>query len=237
MQHNTKNLSTNASSNKYVPEISPGMKEFSIVGNAAAQVGKKLGNSSLWEWMEKGFGWLLGGGASTTGIAATTGLGAGTWGQLSLDARAKTRTGTSSFTKSSSGGIGGFLKNLFSSGEMMIGAGTFISALGGLAAGLADKSDELTARKLDIMESLGEEELAINRMTAEAKIAAEKRQTAIGSMYMGHTNPISMVKGVKDPGPGVVVRPAQGEVRQPTGGLISASSPGLLKQTTQGVLV
>jgi hypothetical protein len=222
MQHNTKNLSTNVSSNKYVPEISPGMKEFSIVGNAAAQVGKKLGNSSLWEWIERGFGWLFGGGASTAGIDARTFSSSGNVASLTKD----------SFAKKSGGGLSGFIKNMFKDGESMMGWGSFITGIGNAVSAFTDRTDEFKERELDIYESLGKEGLEINRMKAEDAI----RQTALSSMFMGHTNPIAMVKGVKDPGPGVVVRPAQGEVSQSTGGIISGSSPGLLKQKTQGVL-
>ena len=217
MQHNTKNLSTNASSNKYVPEISPGMKEFSIVGNAAAQVGKNLGHSTLWESIQKGFGWLFGGAGVPTG-----GLKVG-----SIDAIVGSRK-----AGSSGGGLSGFIKNMFKDGESMMGWGSFITGIGNAVSAFTDRTDEFKERELDIYESLGKEGLEINRMKAEDAI----RQTALSSMFMGHTNPIAMVKGVKDPGPGVVVRPAQGEVSQSTGGIISGSSPGLLKQKTQGVL-
>ena len=145
-QQNIINRSTSTSSNKYVPDIEPGMKEFAVVGNAAAQVGKKLGgNSSLWDWMSKGFGWLFGGGASNV-----------------INPNTFTSTGFSSTRKisePSGGGLGGFIKNIFSTPEGTMGAGSFLSGLGGFVKGFTDRSDEFKERELDIYEALGKEGL------------------------------------------------------------------------------
>ena len=215
-QQNIINRSTSASSNKYVPDIEPGMKEFAVVGNAAAQVGKKLGgNSSLWDWMSKGFGWLFGGGASNV-----------------INPNTFTSTGFSSTRKisePSGGGLGGFIKNIFSTPEGTMGAGSFLSGLGGFVKGFTDRSDEFKERELDIYEALGKEGLEINRMKAEDAI----RQTGIASTFMGWTNPIAAVEGIVKPTPGLVVGDAPTEVASNTGGIIGGGNQGMITQAKQ----
>jgi len=218
-QQNIINRSTSTSSNKYVPDIEPGMKEFAVVGNAAAQVGKKLGgNSSLWDWMSKGFGWLFGGGASNV-INPSTSLNA-----------------TRKISEPSSGGLGGFIKNIFSSGENMMGAGSLLTGIGGFIGGLTDRSDEFTEkglalkeREIDIYEALGKEGLEINRMKAEDAI----RQTGIASTFMGWTNPIAAVEGIVKPTPGLVVGDAPTEVASNSAGIIGGNNQGMITQAKQ----
>jgi len=215
-QQNIINRSTSTSSNKYVPDIEPGMKEFAVVGNAAAQVGKKLGgNSSLWDWMSKGFGWLFGGGASNV-INPSTFTSTG-------------YTATRKISEPSSGGLGGFIKNIFSTPEGTMGAGSFLSGLGGFVKGFTDRSDEFKERELDIYEELGREGLAINRMKAEDAI----RQTGIASTFMGWTNPIAAVEGIVKPTPGLVVGDAPTEVASNTGGIIGGGNQGMITQAKQ----
>ena len=215
-QQNIINRSTSTSSNKYVPDIEPGMKEFAVVGNAAAQVGKKLGgNSSLWDWMSKGFGWLFGGGASNV-----------------INPNTFTSTGFSSTRKisePSGGGLGGFIKNIFSTPEGTMGAGSFLSGLGGFVKGFTDRSDEFKERELDIYEALGKEGLEINRMKAEDAI----RQTGIAATFMGWTNPIAAVEGIVKPTPGLVVGDAPTEVASNTGGIIGGGNQGMITQAKQ----
>jgi len=217
-QQNIINRSTSTSSNKYVPDIEPGMKEFAVVGNAAAQVGKKLGgNSSLWDWMSKGFGWLFGGGASNVISGGLTGS--------SIDAIAASRK----ISKPSGGGLGGFIKNIFSTPEGTMGAGSFLSGLGGFVKGFTDRSDEFKERELDIYEALGKEGLEINRMKAEDAI----RQTGIAATFMGWTNPIAAVEGIVKPTPGLVVGDAPTEVASNTGGIIGGGNQGMITQAKQ----
>lgn len=222
-QQNIINRSTSTSSNKYVPDIEPGMKEFAVVGNAAAQVGKKLGgNSSLWDWMSKGFGWLFGGGASNV-INPSTFTSTG-------------YTATRKISEPSSGGLGGFIKNIFSSGENMMGAGSLLTGIGGFIGGLTDRSDEFTEkglalkeREIDIYEALGKEGLEINRMKAEDAI----RQTGIASTFMGWTNPIAAVEGIVKPTPGLVVGDAPTEVASNSAGIIGGNNQGMITQAKQ----
>ena len=222
-QQNIINRSTSTSSNKYVPDIEPGMKEFAVVGNAAAQVGKKLGgNSSLWDWMSKGFGWLFGGGASNV-INPSTFTSTG-------------YTATRKISEPSSGGLGGFIKNIFSSGENMMGAGSLLTGIGGFIGGLTDRSDEFTEkglaikeRELDIYEELGKEELRINEMKAKDAI----RQTGLSTMYMGWTPKQADVPGIFEGTPGLVVGDAPTEVASNTGGIIGGGNQGMITQAKQ----
>ena len=217
-QQNIINRSTSTSSNKYVPDIEPGMKEFAVVGNAAAQVGKKLGgNSSLWDWMSKGFGWLFGGGASNV---ISGGLTSG-----SMDAIA----GSRKISKSSSGGLGDFIKNIFSSGDSMMGAGSLLTGLGGAISAFTDRSDEFKERELDIYEELGREGVEINRMKAQDAI----RQTAFNTMRMGWTPKQADVEGVFKGTPGLVVGDAPTEVASNSAGIIGGNNQGMITQAKQ----
>lgn len=217
-QQNIINRSTSTSSNKYVPDIEPGMKEFAVVGNAAAQVGKKLGgNSSLWDWMSKGFGWLFGGGASNV---ISGGLTSG-----SMDAIA----GSRKISKASSGGLGGFIKNIFSSGDKMMGAGSLLTGIGGAISALTDRSDEFKERELDIYEELGREGVEINRMKAQDAI----RQTAFSTMRMGWTPKQADVEGVFKGTPGLVVGDAPTQVVSNSAGIIGGNNQGMISQAKQ----
>jgi hypothetical protein len=150
-----------------------------------------------------------------------------------LDAIVKTRR-----SKKESEGIGGFFSNLIKGSD----AGDWsdiIGTVGAFIGGLDDSEFELSERALDIKEHflgedvrLNEESLAINRMKAEAAIEAEKRQTAIGSTYLGWTNPIAQVEGVNAQ-PGLVVGRAPQEAMSGTPGILGASSPGAISQGTQ----
>jgi len=143
-----------------------------------------------------------------------------------------TSTGFSSTRKisePSGGGLGGFIKNIFSTPEGTMGAGSFLSGLGGFVKGFTDRSDEFKERELDIYEALGKEGLEINRMKAEDAI----RQTGIESTFMGWTNPIAAVEGIVKPTPGLVVGDAPTEVASNTGGIIGGGNQGMITQAKQ----
>ena len=215
-QQNIINRSTSTSSNKYVPDIEPGMKEFAVVGNAAAQVGKKLGgNSSLWDWMSKGFGWLFGGGASNV-INPSTFTSTG-------------YTATRKISEPSSGGLGGFIKNIFSTPEGTMGAGSFLSGLGGFVKGFTDRSDEFKERELDIYEALGKEGLEINRMKAEDAI----KRTASDKTFMGWGLKQLDYPGVYESTPGLVVGDAPTQVASNSAGIIDGNNQGMITQANQ----
>ena len=147
-------------------------------------------------------------------------------------------TGVSVTTAASSGGgISGFFGNLFGGmfggeGGTGISLGNIISGIGGYFGSKANY--ELSERALDIQEKLGEQGLALETMKAEAAIAAEKRQTAIGSTFMGHTNPIAAAAGVPGVEQGLQVAEWEApEVRKKAGGAIGGSQPGLITQSEQ----
>jgi len=215
-QQNIINRSTSASSNKYVPDIEPGMKEFAVVGNAAAQVGKKLGgNSSLWDWMSKGFGWLFGGGASNV-----------------INPNTFTSTGFSSTRKisePSGGGLGGFIKNIFSTPEGTMGAGSFLSGLGGFVKGFTDRSDEFKERELDIYERLGIKGLEIKEKMADT----DRVSLGLANTYMGWSPKQADLAGVFKGTPGLVVGDAPTEVASNTGGIIGGGNQGMITQAKQ----
>jgi hypothetical protein len=132
--------------------------------------------------------------------------------------------------------LGGFIKNIFSSGENMMGAGSLLTGIGGFIGGLTDRSDEFTEkglalkeREIDIYEALGKEGLEINRMKAEDAI----RQTGIASTFMGWTNPIAAVEGIVKPTPGLVVGDAPTEVASNSAGIIGGNNQGMITQAKQ----
>jgi len=120
-----------------------------------------------------------------------------------------------------------------------ISLGNIISGIGGYFGSKANY--ELSERGLDLQEKFGDaslalqqEELALQTMIAEAAIAAEKRQTAIGSTFMGHTNPIAAAAGVPGVEQGLQVAEwGTPEVRKKAGGAIGGSQPGLITQAKQ----
>lgn len=202
------------------------------LGRSQGGTGSWLGD--IWSGGKNLFGGIFGGG----GKGSIGGLKRGS----SVDAVVGSRKIASS--QAGSGGIGGFFSNMFSSGESMIGFGTVLNSLGAFFTGLDDTGEEIASRTLDIREklgtraldieeSLGEGQLAINRMNAENAI----RQTAIGSTFLGHPNPMAMVEGVKDPGPGLLVGRSPQEVAGGAQGILGASSPGTISQGTAGRLV
>jgi hypothetical protein len=133
-----------------------------------------------------------------------------------------------------SGGIGGFFSSLL--GGLFGGGGLSLGdILGGIGGFFSDKTEyELDDRRIKI----NEEQVKINRLKAEAEIDAEKRQTAIASTFMGHTNPIAAVEGVNVE-PGLVVNPwkAPTEVRKQPGGAIGGSQQGMISQADQRKVV
>lgn len=200
-----------------------------LMGVGAYGSGQPGGGKNLWGniWSGfKGLGSSIFGGTSTAGTVIKTTSG----GQDMRRAPAKSKQ---------SEGIGGFFSNLIKGSD----AGDWsdiIGTFGAFIGGLDDSEFELSERALDIKEHfleedvrLGEKALAINEMKALAGIAAEKRQTAIDSTFIGHTNPIAMVEGVKDPGPGLIVGSAPKELASGTTGILGASSLGTISQGTQ----
>ncbi len=155
--------------------------------------------------------------------------------------------GGSVTTKATSGGgIGGFFDNLLGGmfggeGGTGISLGNIISGIGGYFGSKANY--ELSERALDLKEQFGyedvrlkEEELALQTMKAEAAIAAEKRQTAIGSTFMGHTNPIAAAaEGLTGVEQGLQVADTwvTPEVRKKAGGALGGPQQGLITQAKQ----
>jgi len=153
-------------------------------------------------------------------------------------------TGGSALKAASGGGIGGFFGNLLGGmfggeGGTGISLGNIISGIGGYFGSKANY--ELSERGLDLQEKFGDAEvalqhelLALETMKAEAAIAAEKRQTAIGSTFMGHTNPIAAAAGVPGVEQGLQVAEWEApEVRKKAGGALSGPQQGLITQAKQ----
>ena len=130
------------------------------------------------------------------------------------------------------GGVGGFFSNIFSSGAKMTGFGSILGAVGGFLSGLDDTQDKLLARKLDIEEKLGMEQIKINKMKAEDAI----RQTGLSSTYMGWTPKQADVPGVFEGTPGLVVGDAPTEVASNTGGIIGGGNQGMITEAQQRVV-
>ena len=131
------------------------------------------------------------------------------------------------------GGVGGFFSNIFSSGSKMTGFGSILGAVGSFLGGLDDTQDKLTARRLDIEEKLGMEQIRINEMQAKDAI----RRTGLGSMYMGWTPKQADVPGVFEGTPGLVVGDAPSEVASTGGGIIGGSNQGMITDAQQRQLV
>ena len=130
------------------------------------------------------------------------------------------------------GGVGGFFSNIFSSGAKMTGFGSILGAVGGFLSGLDDTQDKLLARKLDIEEKLGMEQIKINKMKAEDAI----RQTGLSSTYMGWTPKQADVPGVFEGTPGLVVGDAPTEVASNNAGIIGGSNQGMITEAQQRVV-
>jgi len=127
------------------------------------------------------------------------------------------------------GGVGGFFSNIFSSGDKMMGFGSILGAVGSFLGGLDDTADKLAARRLDVEEKLGMEQIKINKMKAEDAI----RQTGLSSMYMGWTPKQADVPGIFEGTPGLVVGDAPTEVVSNNGGIIGGSNQGIITQAKQ----
>ena len=132
-------------------------------------------------------------------------------------------------SKSKGAGVGGFFKNIFSSGDKMMGFGSILGAVGSFLGGLDDTQDKLAARRLDIEEKLGMEQIRINEMQAKDAI----RRTGLGSMYMGWTPKQADVPGVFEGTPGLVVGDAPSEVASTGGGIIGGSNQGMITDAQQ----
>jgi hypothetical protein len=130
------------------------------------------------------------------------------------------------------GGVGGFFSNIFSSGQKMTGFGSILGAVGSFLGGLDDTQDKLLARKIDVEEKLGMEQLRINEMKAKDAI----RQTGLSSMYMGWTPKQADVPGIFEGTPGLVVGDAPTEVASNTGGIIGGGAQGIITEAQQRVV-
>ena len=158
----------------------------------------------------------------------TSSLFSGLSGGSSPTSQAKSSSG-------SGGGIGGFFSNMLGGlfgGEGGLAIGDIIGGIGGFFG--AKAKHELDERTV----AVNEEQVKINRLKAEAAIDAEKRQTAIASTFMGHTNPIAAVEGVNvEPGLVVADTWVTPEVRKQAGGAIGGSQSGIISQADQRKLV
>ena len=158
----------------------------------------------------------------------TSSLFSGLSGGSSPTSQAKSSSG-------SGGGIGGFFSNMLGGlfgGEGRLAIGDIIGGIGGFFG--AKAKHELDERTV----AVNEEQVKINRLKAEAAIDAEKRQTAIASTFMGHTNPIAAVEGVNvEPGLVVADTWVTPEVRKQAGGAIGGSQSGIISQADQRKLV
>ena len=130
------------------------------------------------------------------------------------------------------GGVGGFFSNIFSSGSKMTGFGSILGAVGGFLSGLDDTQDKLLARKIDVEEKIGMEQIRINEMKAKDAI----RQTGLSSMYMGWTPKQADVPGIFEGTPGLVVGDAPTEVASNTGGIIGGGNQGMITEAQQRVV-
>jgi len=175
------------------------------------------------KWLTRGWGSVLGSGqtgVSDTRAYNTSYLGDPDRGSATVSSSKK------------SGGLGA----LFGA---ILGGGTGIS-LGGIISGIGsyftEKAEmEFKIKELDVREALGKENNAINKLVAEGNIAAEKKQTAIASTYMGHTSPIANVKGVTGIESGLEVGDTwvSPEVRKQSGGALGGSNQGLITNGQQ----
>jgi len=237
-----KTVTTKPTKNKWIKEIKwPVIIGATLLGGMGAYgAGLSGGGQSLTSNIKLGTNTLLGnlfGGGTVAAKASMVPVHhAGSTGVMS--------TGGSALKAASGGGIGGFFGNLLGGmfggeGGTGISLGNIISGIGGYFGSKANY--ELSERGLDLQEKFGDAEvalqhelLALETMKAEAAIAAEKRQTAIGSTFMGHTNPIAAAAGVPGVEQGLQVAEWEApEVRKKAGGAIGGSQPGLITQSEQ----
>jgi len=239
-----KTVTTEPTKNKWVEEIKwPVIIGATLLGGMGAYgAGLSGGGQSLTSNIKLGTNTLLGnlfGGGTVAAKASMVPVHhAGSTGVMS--------TGGSALKAASGGGIGGFFGNLLGGmfggeGGTGISLGNIISGIGGYFGSKANY--ELSERALDLKEQFGyedvrlkEEELALQTMKAEAAIAAEKRQTAIGSTFMGHTNPIAAAaEGLTGVEQGLQVADTwvTPEVRKKAGGALGGPQQGLITQAKQ----
>ena len=230
-----KTVTTEPTTNKWIKK----MKPVAIIGAAVLAglgiygAGLSGGGKNLTSNIKLGTSNLLGNLSKGSTAATTVQAVAGPHDYLS-----SAPTGVSVTTAASSGGgISGFFSNLLGGmfggeGGTGISLGNIISGIGGYFGSKANY--ELSERALDIQEKLGEQGLALETMKAEAAIAAEKRQTAIGSTFMGHTNPIAAAAGVPGVEQGLQVAEwGTPEVRKKAVGAIGGPQQGLITQAKQ----
>jgi len=239
-----KTVTTEPTKNKWVEKIKwPVIIGATLLGGMGAYgAGLSGGGQSLTSNIKLGTNTLLGnlfGGGTVAAKASMVPVHhAGSTGVMS--------TGGSALKAASGGGIGGFFGNLLGGmfggeGGTGISLGNIISGIGGYFGSKANY--ELSERALDLKEQFGyedvrlkEEELALQTMKAEAAIAAEKRQTAIGSTFMGHTNPIAAAaEGLTGVEQGLQVADTwvTPEVRKKAGGALGGPQQGLITQAKQ----
>ena len=232
-----KTVTTKPTKNKWIKEIKwPVIIGATLLGGMGAYgAGLSGGGQSLTSNIKLGTNTLLGnlfGGGTVAAKASMVPVHhAGSTGVMS--------TGGSALKAASGGGIGGFFGNLLGGmfggeGGTGISLGNIISGIGGYFGSKANY--ELSERALDIQEKLGEQGLALETMKAEAAIAAEKRQTAIGSTFMGHTNPIAAAaEGLTGVEQGLQVADTwvTPEVRKKAGGALGGPQQGLITQAKQ----
>jgi len=187
---------------------------------------------SLGDYIAKGANWVLGGWGDLLGGGQTGYRDPGTFSSsVATEAQASNISG-SSFKKS--GGLGSLVSTVLGGlAGQGLSLGGIISGIGGF---FTEKSKmKFNLKKLGIEEALGKENNAINRLIAESNIAENKRRTAIGSTFMGHTNPIAAVEGVTGIEPGLQVADqwVSPEVRKQSAGALGGSNQGLIDQGTQ----
>ena len=210
-------------------------KAAATTTTAMASVGRMQSKDkglSVLDYIAKGADWVLGGGGDLLGGGQTGYRDPATFtSSVATGAQAGAISG-SSFKKS--GGLGSLFSTVLGGlAGQGLSLGGILSGIGGFFTKKAEH--KLDARRLDIQEALGQETNAINRMIAEGNIAENKRRTAIGSTFMGHTNPIAAVEGVTgiEPGLQVADKWVSPEVRKQSGGALSSSKQGLIDQGTQ----
>ena len=219
------NGNTSAGRNKFVSPLSAEAKQAAILVNAGASLGRSQSKDKgldFGDYIAKGFNWLKSGWGDQTGIDTDT------FSSTGYNTKGRT-VSEGSFKKA--GGLGSLFTTL-------LGGGGGIS-IGGILSGIGSYFTEkskakLAMRNLDIQEALGQEQNAINRLAAEGNIAENKRRTAIGSTFMGWTNPIAQVEGVKsEPGLTVADTLPPKEVNKTAVGALGTSTNGLITQGQQ----
>ena len=110
-----------------------------------------------------------------------------------------------------------------------MGKAAIFNVLGSFLGGLDKTQEKLDARRLDIEEKLGMEQIKVNKMKAEDAI----RQTGLASTYMGWTPEQANVPGIFEGTPGLVVGDAPTQVASNSAGIIGGSNQGMITQAKQ----